>query len=558
MHIAYSRPCAHAALAKRFLQGALTGLTISLLVACGGGGSSGTQESLPAGSGGSLPVSSQPLILSGLATFDYVPSPAGKLVYSQTEARPIRGAALEVVDQNGTVLRRTSTDDQGRYSVSLPADQTIRLRVFAQIDANGATVAVTDNTHADAVYALESPAFASNAGKANLHAASGWTGSGYTESRSAAPFAILDTVYRAQRKVLAVDPAARFKPLSLHWSTANKPSSGDPAVGNIGGTAFRFSANKAAIYILGAADINTDEYDESVIAHEWGHYYQWAFSRDDSPGGNHAGEPLEMTVAFSEGWGNGFSGIVNERGEYSDTQGPGQSSGFWIPLAGALPSMPGWFQEDSVAQIVYQLGQQVGFAPIHQAMQTMANTPAFTSIYAFSDAVRRNSADQGDTIDRLLAAHSIVTSKQAGDPFGTGEINDGGLPIPGVLPAVRVLPVYQPLLLGLHTRACSGSFFGIPNKLGNQRFIRIDAISAGRYRITVQGVTRSDGSWAKPLLSVLENGARTWYDAPASAFYRDIDVQAGPAVLSVEDSDVTEGKVSAGCIDVVITNAPKN
>jgi hypothetical protein len=400
-----------------------------------------------------------------------------------------------------------------------------------------------------------------------VHAASGWTGSAYAEARSAAPFAILDTVYRAQRKLLALDPAARFKTLSLHWSTANKPASGNRAVGEISSTGFLSTLGMGHIYVLGQADVDTDEYDESVIAHEWGHYYQWAFSRDDSPGGPHGGEPLEMTIAFSEGWGDAFSAIVTERRDYSDTEGLGQANGFSYLLDGAPPTMPGWSRVESIAKIVYQLSQQAGFAPIHQAMKTLANTPAFTSIFAFSDAVRRNNAGTGDTLDLLLAAHSIVTSAQSGDPFGTNETNDGGLAIPGVPPLALVLPIYQPLTLNTPSRGCSvnaarlfniAPVFGIPNKLGNQRFMRFDAPEAGWYHLYVQGVTLSDGTQAKPVLTVLERGARKWYLPLPPPDYRLLNLPAGPAVLSLHDKEVTDGKVLAGCIDVMITKAPVN
>ncbi|WP_300044642.1 hypothetical protein [Ramlibacter sp.] len=505
--------------------------------------------------------------LSGLATFDYVPSQSGQLIYSKTEARPIRSATLEVVDKGGQLLARTTTDDQGRYSVSLAADQIVRLRVLAQMNANGAPISVTDNTRADALYAVESPAFASNTGTAHVHAASGWTGSAYVEARAAAPFAILDTVYRAQRKLLAVDPAARLKPLGLHWSTANNPSAGDPATGEITSTRFRSSDGKGHIYILGKAGVDTDEYDESVIAHEWGHYHQWAFSRDDSPGGSHGGEPLEMTVAFSEGWGDALSAIVTERRDYSDAGGPGQANGFSYLLDGLPPSRPGWFREESIAKIVYQLSLQAGFAPIHQAMKSLANTPAFTSIFAFSDAVRRNNAGTGDTLDQLLSAHSIVTSKDSGDPFGTNETNDGRLGIYDVPPYVQAMPIYQRLTLDVASWVCSFNVaalsnmdksLGIPNKLGNHRFMRFDALSAGRYRVTVRGMTRGDGTQAHPFLSVLQGGTRNWYGSPQPAFYGNLNLPDGPTVMSVEDKDVTDGKVPSGCIEVTITKAPVN
>jgi hypothetical protein len=490
--------------------------------------------------------------LSGKATFDYVPSKGGKLLYADTEARPIRGAALEVVDQTGAPLQRTRTDAQGNYSVTVPADSTVRLRVLAEIDANGVTVNVADNTRADALYAMESEAFPASKGQADLHAGSGWTGSSYGQPRAAAPFAILDTVYRAQKKLISVEPAAAFKPLTLHWSEKNKRNVGDLSTGNIGVTFFRRGGVQGDIYVLGDADKDTDEYDESVIAHEWGHYYQWVFSRNDSLGGAHGGEPLEMTTAFAEGWGHGISGIVNERADISDSLDVGQAGGYALPLQGVLPPAPGWYDEISVAQVVYQLAQKTGLAPIHAAMKAMANTPAFTSIFAFSHAVRNSSGAAGDALDPLLTAQSIVTSKLS-DPYGSGETNDLGMASNGVPPEASVLPIYRPLTLVKPDVSCSFDWFGTNNKLGNHHFIRFDAPAAGKYRLTFQGGPRNDGTMAHPEVSWLENGRRVWYRPGLTQFDRDMQLPAGVTVLSVTDKDVNSVLAPVGCIRVSIS-----
>ena len=76
--------------------------------------------------------------------------------------------------------------------------------------------------------------------------------------------------------------------------------------------------------ILGDAGVDTDEYDESVIVHEWGHYlpdrsYRATTVLADRHGG---GDLLDMRVAFSEGWANAYSGSGDRRGTpISDTSG---------------------------------------------------------------------------------------------------------------------------------------------------------------------------------------------------------------------------------------------
>lgn len=258
--------------------------------------------------------------LSGNVTFDSVPNATGGLSYGAMSAKPVRGAVVEILDANAAVLASTAADGNGAYAVSVPANTTVNVRVKAQLLQTGSgaswDVSVRDNTQSEALYAMESGSFSTGSAAVtrNVHAPSGWNGSSYDSTRVAGPFAVLDTVYATQTKVLSVAPSTVFPPLRIFWSVNNVPASGNPALGQIGTTYFT-SSNAAgaarAIYVLGKENVDTDEYDSSVVAHEWGHYYQSAFSRDDSPGGSHSlSERLDRRLAFSEGWGNAWSGIA--------------------------------------------------------------------------------------------------------------------------------------------------------------------------------------------------------------------------------------------------------
>ena len=88
--------------------------------------------------------------------------------------------------------------------------------------------------------------------------------------------------------------------------------------------------NPDGIYILGDfAAGDTDEFDQSVIAHEFGHYFEDRFGRSDSIGGDHGGSAtlVDLRVAFGEGWGNAFSGMVLGDPIYRDSQ-QGMNSDF--------------------------------------------------------------------------------------------------------------------------------------------------------------------------------------------------------------------------------------
>lgn len=123
----------------------------------------------------------------------------------------------------------------------------------------------------------------------NLHAASGWTGSGYGETRAAAPFAILDSLYKIHQKLRAAGVELQLPQPDVHWSITNNNTSYFDLAGQF-------------IEILGRENVDTDEYDEHVIVHEWRHYFENRVSRGDILGGSHSdANRLEIRTALSEG-----------------------------------------------------------------------------------------------------------------------------------------------------------------------------------------------------------------------------------------------------------------
>jgi hypothetical protein len=455
-----------------------------VLGACGGGGG-----------GGGFPITGLPgattVTLNGTATFDSVPNATGTLNYSAVTVKPVRGAVVEVVNGASAVVATASTDANGAYSVSVPANTSVMVRVKAQMLQTGSgaswDVTVRDNTQSDAIYAMETPAFSTAAVGTltrNVHAPSGWDGASYASTRVAGPFALLDTIYTTQAKVLSVAPNTAFPLLRVFWSVNNVPASGNPALGQIGTTFFTNRSTGRAIYVLGKENVDTDEYDAPVVAHEWGHYYQSAFSRDDSPGGSHSlSELLDRRVAFSEGWGNAWSGIALGRSNYTDSTGPSQAQGGNLNLAAGAPSNPGWFREASIHSILWNLNNQVGFKPIHDTLTgPFKNGVAVTSIHPFTAAFNIAAPGSAAALTTLLVGQNI--SAAPNDPFGTSEtVNNGGVP--------EALPMYQPASVGGSTSACVTNRAGAGNKLGSYVYLRFTA-PAGNHPITVTGPPAAD------------------------------------------------------------------
>ena len=419
--------------------------------------------------------------------------------------------------------------------MSVPANSTVIVRVRAQIQTAAWDVSVRDNTGANTpLYSMQSAAFATGsvALTRDLRADSGWGGSSYTGRRVSAPFAVLDTVYTSMLKVLSVAPATTFPPLKVFWSPNNVPTSGSLALGQIGNTFFTNRSTGREIYVLGKENVDTDEFDAPVVAHEWGHYYQSSFSRDDSVGGSHdLSDRLDRRVAFSEGWGNGWSGIALGRSNYVDSRGEGQVAtdvSVSVNLTVGPTTNPGWFRERSIHSIFWNLNQQVGFKPIHDAMTSaqFRGGAAVTSIHPFTAALNAVAPGSASALAGLLSAQNI--SAGGNDPFGEAETNDGNVPI--------ARPMYGSATVGVPASACVTNVAGGGNKLGNYAYLRFVAPTTRDYQISVAAAAP-----VNPDFAVFRAG-----QIPRSG--NKLSLPAGEYVLAVTDLNSS----GANCISVSI------
>ena len=500
----------------------LAGLAgLILLTSCGGGG----------GGGGNAPTPPPPVnvTISGTVTFDAVPFGAALgsgLDFNNIQQRPVRGATLQLLDaaSPSTVLASATTDDTGGYSVTVSSNTNVFVRVRAELAQTGTQsfqVRVSDNTQGNALYALDGSNF--NSGTANsirdLNAGSGWNAStnAYSGVRAAAPFAILDAVFDAMALVLAVDPNVQLPLLNIYWSPNNRPSPAiNRAIGDIGTTSFfPPPASNPGIYILGLANTDTDEFDRHIIVHEWGHYLEEALSRSDSIGGPHGlDQHLDLRLAFGEGWGNALAAMGTGDVEYRDSFGASQGNDFGFNLEGRAGANPGWFNEESVQEIIYDLFDadadgvdaiNLGFGPLYDVLVgPQRTTPALTSLFSFIDALKTARPQDEAAIDALLAAQQIDSII---DAFGSGETNAGNPP------NGDVLPIYKTVAIGAPVQVCSDNDFGTVNKLGVRGFVRFMASASGDFEFRATAVDVPPGQTASPTLRFFDQGA----DGPAEA-----------------------------------------
>jgi hypothetical protein len=433
-----------------------------------------------------------------LITFDRVAfnSTGSGLDYDAVVAAPAREVVVELIESNLTVLATTRTGTDGRFQLTAPAATEVFVRVRARTRSDPASTAgpswdiqVLDNTNNDAQYVLDGTVF--NTGAAggaitrDLRAASGWLGGpSYAETRSAAPFAILDTLYAAVQFVVSEgDAAAELAALDVYWSEDNRSADGDPALGQIGTTSYiggAFGGFQQGIYVLGEDGVDTDEYDAHVVAHEFNHYLEDTLGRADSPGGPHGpGERLDLRVAFSEGLSNAFSGMVLDDPEYRDSFGQSQSDDFGFDFEDNVQVNPGWFSEGSVHSLAWDLfdsdsgeGNDVialGYAPLFDVLRNELRTgQPLTSLFPFVVALKQRSGVDAAAVDTVVQSQNIVANGM--DAFGGTETNDGGI--------ADALPVYTDIALnGAPVSLCGTPEAGTINKLGNRRFLKFSVPS---------------------------------------------------------------------------------
>lgn len=487
--------------------------SIVLLSACGGGGGGGSGST--GGGTNSSPVADE-INVSGKLTFEFANPNAScrGLDLNNPVLRDMRGVPVQILDAANNVLAETTSGSDGSYSFSdVPASTDVRIRARAELQSSGPAawdVQVIDNVDTSAnppplgdrpLYVTQWPLF--NTGTANIvdadfTATTGWdAGSGrYTGDRAAAPFAILNAILNAMETVADVDPTVTFPELDVYWNVNNTLAAANDVDNGELTTSFY---TQSGLYLLGDANVDTEEFDELITVHEWGHYFEDVLSRSDSLGGSHAiGEPLDLRLAFSEGFASALASIALDNPIYCDTSAPMLSGrNVFLDMEFFNSGPQGWFNEGSIATLIYDLWDtnvdgtdngSIGFGPIYETMVgPHRTTDAFTTIFSFVAELR-------PMLDSAQLA--FVDSQLNRENIDTPNVTiwgDGQQSIPsGLVNGGRdVLPVYTEVQTdGSVANVCVNNDYldtvdGVFNKLSDWRYLRFETPSDSRWRITV-------------------------------------------------------------------------
>ncbi len=400
--------------------------------------------------------------IQGTLRFERVAKTSMGLDYGSITQHPIRGARVQLIRAaTGHVITTRTASATGTYFIDYGVAESVFLRVLAETGPGHPPIRVEDNTDQNALWAADGPPFDTLAGVVDHDEllTTGWDGASYTAPRSSAPFAIMDVAYQGMAVFLAARPTLTFPLFTARWSPNNRPEDGDRETGQIGGAHYE----DGVIYLSGKADVDTDEFDSHVVAHEWGHFVIDRLSRSDSIAGPHfiGTDLLDPGVAFGEGVATALAAMVlSPDTTYTDSMGVGQADGWGLDTEDSAIEFAnaGWFSETSCAWLLYDLfdsvnegaydGVTLGLGPLIDVLTgTHKDTPYSTTIFSFLAALKGENATAATAIDTLCAHHGIDAVV---DALGTGETHDGGL--------AENLPVYHALTIDGDT--LSTSFVG--------------------------------------------------------------------------------------------------
>ncbi|MFH1533183.1 MAG: hypothetical protein ABIK09_20850 [Pseudomonadota bacterium] len=215
--------------------------------------------------------------------------------------KPIRGARFEVLGEGDALLGWGITDATGGGAAlfDATAGEPLRVRVLALSGHRASTVAVRSEDYA--IHGAESAATAAaEVMEIAVHASAEGAG---------AAFNLFDDVFTTVR--LLADRYGPVEGLDVVWT---------PGVGHPCGSCYLPLAHTI---LVGGSEADPDQWDDSVVLHELGHWFEAQLASTTNPGGPHDGSRTEPDQAWSEGFASFFGQALLADPVYVDSFGDG-------------------------------------------------------------------------------------------------------------------------------------------------------------------------------------------------------------------------------------------
>ena len=288
--------------------------------------------------------------VTGTGLYYYRPTVLNSGLTGDPVAGKISFAEVVVKDAAGTVVQCGNTDEQGAFSLSLPRTAgSYTLSINSRADNARLHVSVLKEICTNQYYSI-SQGFTltgSDAAEKNIGTLSASARQSEDLELKGGAFNILKNIYRANEYIRNTigDSAWAAPKVTAYWQAGFNPNSYRSATYANSGISF-YSTGNRKLYILGGISgqvnthtVDTDHFDDSVIIHEYAHFLEDVYAKQDSPGGSHTGNSLiDPRLAWSEGWANFFQSAVltnwNEAtGTYAANANPDRGK-YYLDTAG--------------------------------------------------------------------------------------------------------------------------------------------------------------------------------------------------------------------------------
>ncbi len=327
----------------------------------------------------------------------------------ETFMRPARQVPVSVLDADGEVLATTRTDDEGAFTIN-SVTAAVRLEVTSHIDIEGIDLAVTRDPggETDHVFGgtLPEPGTPVEVEITD-------------DFPEAGAFHILDAMLLGSRSVHEWT-GRRLPPFFCYWGRGVTVSWSFY-------TGERGQTGRYTIELLGGEPgrqhlTDTDEHDESIILHEFGHFVMDQLSTNSSFGGSHPrGFLFNPGLAYEEARATWFASMVLRDPLYLDTIGIEPSGELRVRHdleRGEQGSVRGLGSEGGTAEILWDLadgegdelsdvdrdGVHLGAATMLEAMAEMREREdAFPAIDGFLRFLVETGRVEPEAVDNLLA-----------------------------------------------------------------------------------------------------------------------------------------------------------
>jgi hypothetical protein len=358
---------------------------------------------------------------------------------------PIRHAIIQLVAIDGfTVLASGVTGEDGSYQFAHINNSARRGGVYV------AVLTKTDDAHTHPIKVLNNDKLKNIlSAKGPVGPALDDSGNGLLTANVIAPakdkdtetlgvggaFNIMDNLLRGGEFIqkAGLCPSAstggecKYPLLTAYWEAAS-----------LVGTFYDDASN--AIYVRGGGveggtsglPVDTDEYDDTILLHEYGHFVAVRFAHDDSPGGPHnfVDNEQDIRLSWSEGWATFFASAVLNSPIIVDTNSRG--TGLALNIETFSPPIPAFYttSEASIGSGLWDLldtrpndddpATTVDFSSIWKSFTTMVGAATMES---FALQFMNQNAVHIDAFDTILRGRKI-------EFFPDAEVTALGLNVP--------------------------------------------------------------------------------------------------------------------------------